>query len=249
MTAAADQHHGLTHRQRALGRRLGLGRPLVRERPRKPDGSSNGYETTMIFAAADAAAIRSAWDAAVAARLDLRRAYARAYRSTREERRAKRESEVLRPSAASVASYADQLRSDGILSPREIEIRIADFAAHAPRSAGAPLSVLDRRRRVDADERDHATMARDLGFTRARISQLMDLLLLAPDLQEEILFLEVPSGKQPISERALREAVLRSLDWVEQRRRWRALGVVVGSGSPSTAPSSRERDTTSTAQL
>ncbi len=121
------------------------------------------------------------------------------------------------------------------------------YPAHVARQLALAHAL---QRRVDSGEfADHATMARALGFTRARISQLMDLLLLAPDLQEEILFLEVPSGKQPISERALREAVLRSLDWVEQRRRWRALGVAVGSGSPSTAPSSRERDTTSTAQL
>jgi hypothetical protein len=63
-------------------------------------------------------------------------------------------------------------------------------------------------------------MARALGFTRARITQLMDLLLLAPDIQHEILHLEVPPGARPISERALREGVLRLLDWREQRRGW-----------------------------
>lgn len=66
-------------------------------------------------------------------------------------------------------------------------------------------------------------MARELGFTRARISQLMDLLLLAPDIQEEVLFLEAPPGKQPVTERAVRDEVLKSLDWVEQRRRWQGL--------------------------
>jgi hypothetical protein len=70
---------------------------------------------------------------------------------------------------------------------------------------------------------DYATMARDLGFTRARISQIMDLLLLAPDIQEEILFLEVPPGKQLISERALRDAILKSLDWSVQRACWEKL--------------------------
>jgi len=63
-------------------------------------------------------------------------------------------------------------------------------------------------------------MARALGFTRARITQMMDVLLLAPDIQHEILHLEVAPGAQPISERALRESVLRSLDWSEQRRAW-----------------------------
>jgi hypothetical protein len=35
-------------------------------------------------------------------------------------------------------------------------------------------------------------VARQLGFTRARVTQLMDLLLLAPEVQEEILFLVLP---------------------------------------------------------
>ena len=79
-------------------------------------------------------------------------------------------------------------------------------------------------RRVDDGEfTDYADMARALGFTRARITQIMDLLLLAADIQEEILFLEVTPGAQPISERALREAVLKSLDWREQRRDWQKI--------------------------
>lgn len=80
------------------------------------------------------------------------------------------------------------------------------------------------RRRLDAGEFvDMADMARALGFTRARVTQLMDLLLLAPEVQEDILFLEVPPGAQPVSERGLREAVLGTLDWQEQRRRWEGL--------------------------
>jgi hypothetical protein len=51
----------------------------------------------------------------------------------------------------------------------------------------------------------------------------MDLLLLAPEVQEEILFLELPPGAQPVSERGLREAVLGTIDWQEQRRRWEGL--------------------------
>lgn len=77
--------------------------------------------------------------------------------------------------------------------------------------------------RVNSGEfADYADMARALGFTRARITQLMNLLLLAADIQEEILFLEALAGAQPISEHALR-AVSRSVDWLEQRRRWTAL--------------------------
>ena len=51
------------------------------------------------------------------------------------------------------------------------------------------------RRRVEMGElRDYADMARALGFTRARITQLMDLLLLDPSIQTEILHLELPAG-------------------------------------------------------
>lgn len=67
--------------------------------------------------------------------------------------------------------------------------------------------------------RDQADVARRLGFTRARLTHLMDLLLLAPDVQERVLFLEAVDGVEPISERALRElAHVRS--WKTQRSRW-----------------------------
>lgn len=85
------------------------------------------------------------------------------------------------------------------------------------------------RRRLDAGEfADFADMARKLGFTRARVTQLMDLLLLAPEVQEEVLFLEAPAGRQPLSERGLREALLGTLDWQEQRRRWGQLRAKFG---------------------
>lgn len=84
-------------------------------------------------------------------------------------------------------------------------------------------------RRVDDGEfPDYATMARALGFTRARISQIMDLLLLAPAIQEEILFLECIPGQQPVSERALRTLV-RKRSWSEQRDAWAEIRPVSGS--------------------
>jgi len=84
------------------------------------------------------------------------------------------------------------------------------------------------RRRLERGEFvDFADMARQLGFTRAGVTQLMDLLLLAPEVQEEILFLELPPGAQPVSERGLREAVLGTIDWQEQRRRWEGLRATI----------------------
>ena len=69
---------------------------------------------------------------------------------------------------------------------------------------------------------DRGDAARQLGFTRARITQLMNLTLLAPDIQERVLALESVDGREPLTERALRE-VVRQERWAEQRTAWREL--------------------------
>lgn len=65
-----------------------------------------------------------------------------------------------------------------------------------------------------ANQRELALL---MNFTRARITQLLDLTLLAPDIQEEILF-----ASRTVSARTL-ERIARSIDWSDQRRRWRRL--------------------------
>ena len=70
--------------------------------------------------------------------------------------------------------------------------------------------------------RDYADLAR-LGYvSRARITQIMNLLNLAPDIQEEILFLPPAFGRGPITERHLRR-LSSMIDWGEQRQFWGAL--------------------------
>jgi hypothetical protein len=84
-------------------------------------------------------------------------------------------------------------------------------------------------------------LAKALDMSEARLSQLLDLVLLAPDLQEELLFLEVAPGRDPIPERALRH-VVRALDWKEQRRRFahlRESGARGTRGQPAGAPPQR----------
>ncbi len=71
--------------------------------------------------------------------------------------------------------------------------------------------------------KDRAEAARQLGLTRARITQLMDLLLLAPNIQEEVLGLERIDGVEPLSERKLRP-IAKTLSWAEQRTAWANLG-------------------------
>ena len=66
----------------------------------------------------------------------------------------------------------------------------------------------------DGTIRDYADLARLGGVTRARVTQIMKLLDLAPEIQEQILFLPLVKG---LNERNLRCIVSR-IDWDEQRR-------------------------------
>jgi hypothetical protein len=68
--------------------------------------------------------------------------------------------------------------------------------------------------------RDCADLARLAGVTRERISQIMKLRWLAPDIQMEVLYFQPVSGVYfPIRERALR-IISNRLGWEEQRALW-----------------------------
>lgn len=57
--------------------------------------------------------------------------------------------------------------------------------------------------------------------TRARITQIMNLLQLAPDLQEAILFLpRTLRGRDPFHVRQL-QPLTQEIDWCKQRQTWR----------------------------
>jgi hypothetical protein len=57
--------------------------------------------------------------------------------------------------------------------------------------------------------------------TRPRISQIMNLLQLAPDIQEDILFLpRTVRGRDPLQLRQL-QPIAAVLDWRKQRQLWR----------------------------
>ena len=71
-----------------------------------------------------------------------------------------------------------------------------------------------------------ADIARFGHVTRARVTQIMDLLLLAPDLQETLLFLPAAPGRDPIHLKELRH-VCQTPVWAEQRRRWTEIGAVI----------------------
>ncbi len=124
----------------------------------------------------------------------------------------------------------------GVAGRKEVNVGLEPVAAavergRVPRVArlmalAIRFDTLVRRGEVDS----HADLARLGQVTRARISQIMDLLCMAPDIQEEILFLPlIERERDAISEHELR-VVCAVADWREQRRRWRAM---LGAQRPS----------------
>ncbi len=70
------------------------------------------------------------------------------------------------------------------------------------------------------EAKDYAELARLGRVTRARMTQIMNLLNLAPEIQEAILSLpRTLHGRDSVTERNLRHIVAES-DWGRQRRMW-----------------------------
>jgi hypothetical protein len=82
---------------------------------------------------------------------------------------------------------------------------------------------------------DMSELARLGHVTQPRMTQIMNLLHLAPDIQEEILFLpEVTEGRDPIHEHMLR-GLCAEMDWEKQRQRWAVMREQV-SDAPERTP-------------
>jgi hypothetical protein len=78
---------------------------------------------------------------------------------------------------------------------------------------------------------DYATLAHLGHVSRARVSQILGLLLLAPDIQETLLFLPpTERGRDAIRLRQL-QALAALSDWQHQRRRWQELSSSTGLGT------------------
>ena len=74
---------------------------------------------------------------------------------------------------------------------------------------------------IDSGEVDSFQQLAELGrISQPRMTQIVSLLNLAPDIQEELLYLpEVIQGKATIHERLLRPLTTQA-DWKVQRRMW-----------------------------
>jgi len=70
---------------------------------------------------------------------------------------------------------------------------------------------------------DYAEIARLGHVTRARVTQIMNLRLLAPDIQEKLISLErVVGGRDTLSLRRFQSIAL-EIDWRRQRKSWQVL--------------------------
>jgi hypothetical protein len=90
-----------------------------------------------------------------------------------------------------------------------------------PRVARLMALAIKLQEMVDRREVSHYAEIAQLGHvTRARMSQLMALLLLAPDIQESLLFLPpTKQGRDPVSERSIR-SLAATPSWRRQRKLW-----------------------------
>jgi hypothetical protein len=100
-----------------------------------------------------------------------------------------------------------------------------------PRVSKLMALALSIEARVRAGELESYAHVAELGHvTRARITQIVNLVNLAPDLIEDILFLpRIETGRDSILLRDL-QPIAQQLDWKKQRKRWRELVRRVGRG-------------------
>ena len=79
--------------------------------------------------------------------------------------------------------------------------------------------------------------------SRARLSQIMALLHLAPDIQEALLFLpRIERGRAPIILADLLPIAM-EWEWRRQRRLWKALGYQAAVAAPGPVPEERTSQT------
>ena len=93
-----------------------------------------------------------------------------------------------------------------------------------PRISRLMALALRLERLIESGEvKDQAEIARLGHVTRARVTQIMNLLYLAPDIQEAILFLPLTTkGRDPIREKHVRP-IAADLNWKAQLAMWVAL--------------------------
>jgi hypothetical protein len=127
-------------------------------------------------------------------------------------------------------------------------LQLRPQAPAAPAPAPAPAGRVPRISRLMAlairfdemlrrgDVKDLAELARLGHVTRARATQILNLTMLAPDLQQALLFLPPTcAGRDTIKEWQVRPVAAESV-WAKQRRMWRKLTTAAGPGCTAQNP-------------
>ena len=121
-------------------------------------------------------------------------------------------------------SALKEQRKPLLIRRKELPAEIAKLSAEGQKLVDALDRTKGGARRLVEDRAE--TIAQEMAArereTRARVTQLLDLTLLAPDIQEQLLFMQAVDGQEPVSERRLR-AVVKERSWKKQRRVWRGV--------------------------
>lgn len=109
-------------------------------------------------------------------------------------------------------------RGGGQAKTRFVDAPVPRAASRALRAAQILALAHEMDRMIETGAvRDRAEMARVTGFDDSRISQIMNLMWLAPDIQEAILLTEISDGRDWVTAKRLLP-IARCAAWAEQRR-------------------------------
>jgi hypothetical protein len=130
---------------------------------------------------------------------------------------------------------SEEKQVDSLLHKKRDGKRIVLADGKAPQPKRPPIGRLPRITRYMAlaiyyedlirkgHVHDYAEIATLGHVTRARVTQIMNLRLLAPDIQEELITLDrVINGRDSLSLRQFQTIAL-DYDWRSQRKQWKAM--------------------------
>jgi hypothetical protein len=97
-------------------------------------------------------------------------------------------------------------------------MRCPQYRASSSMSQTSAMRMVDSKK--SGQRYRQAELARVGHVSRARLTQIMDLNLLAPDIQERVLFLDSiePHGRLPLGKEV--RAIAALADWADQRSSW-----------------------------
>ena len=120
--------------------------------------------------------------------------------------------------------FSREIRGRRQLEVREKPETPAHSPGRVPRVARLLALALHFAKQIRSGELSSYVQLANLGHvSRARISQIMNLTNLAPDIQEAILFLPHTQQGRDLIHLRLLQPIAAAIDWKKQRRLWKDL--------------------------